>query len=199
MVASLLDLLLSGLAILAAVLLVVAMLRLGLAAHHLAEPPDAEAVPLPRLLAIGTGAVAGGGLLAAAPDLSLFHPASIFATDGPWTIGLPELLRRHALPGAAALRALPAGLSGLHGATTLAAWLAVAGLVGGGVLVRRLWRGWARLRAFGGFLLLVLLTALQLHLAVHLLAWLAAQLGFWLFALALVLFQRWRYARPSAH
>ncbi len=199
MLSTLLDLLLSGLAMLAGVVLAVAAIRLGLAAHHLAEPRDAEAVPLLRLVAISTGAIAGAGLLAAAPDPSLFRPARIFASDGPWAIGLPALLRDHALPGRATLRALVTALRGGEGAATVAGWLALAGLVGGGVLARRLWQGRARLRAFGAFLLLVLLTALQLHYAAHLLAWLAAQLGFWLFAVALLLFQRWRYAPRVAH
>ncbi len=199
MLSALLDLLLSGLAMLAGVMLAVAAVRIGLAAHHLAEPRDAEAVPLLRLVAIATGAIAGAGLLAAAPDHSLFHPARIFASDGPWAIDLPELLRDHALPGSATLRALVAAQRGGQGAATVAAWLALAGLLGGWMLARRLWQGRARLRAFGAFLLLVLLTALQLHYAAHLLAWLAAQLGFWLFALALLIFQRWRYRPRTAH
>jgi hypothetical protein len=199
MMATLLDLLLDGFAMLAGVLLAVALARIGLAAHHLAEPRDAEAVPVLRLLAIGTGAVAGGGLLAAAPDPSLFHPARIFAADGPWAIGLAELLGRHALPGGATLRALLAALRGGGGAATAAAWLVVAGLLGGWLLARRLWQGAARRRAFAAFLLLVALTALQLHYAAHLLAWLAARLGVWLLALALLLFQRWRYRPRAAH
>lgn len=199
MLAALLDLVLNGLAMLAGVVLAVAAVRLGLAAHQFAEPRDAEAVPLLRLLAIAIGAIAGAGLLAAAPDPSLFHPARIFASDGPWAIGLPELLRDRALPARETLRALVAALRGGGGAATVAAWLAVAGFVVGGVLARRLWQGRARRRAFAAFLLLVLLTALQLHYAAHLLAWLVAQLGFWLFALALLLFQRWRYAPRAAH
>jgi hypothetical protein len=199
MVSALLDLLLGGFAMLAAVLLAVALLRLGLAAHDVAAPRDAEAVPLLRLLALVTGAAAGAGLLATATDPSIFHPARIFAAEGPWAIGLGELLGRHALPGAEALRALPAALFAPRGAATAAAWLTLAGLACGGVLARRLWRGRTRLRGFAAFLLLVLLAMVQLHYAAHLLAWLAARLGFWLFALALLLFQRWRYAPRAAH
>ncbi|WP_372618073.1 hypothetical protein [Falsiroseomonas sp.] len=199
MASGLLELLLDGFAMLAALLLAVALLRLGLAAHDMAAPRDAEAVPLLRLLALGTGTVAGAGLLAAAPDPSIFHPARIFAAEGPWAIGLGELLGQHALPRAEALQALPAALFALQGTATAAAWIALAGLACGGVLARRLWRGRTRLRAFAAFLLLVLLSMVQLHYTAHLLAWLAAQLGFWLFALALLLFQRWRYARCAAH
>lgn len=199
MATGLLDLLLDGFAMLAAILLAIALLRLGLAAHDMAAPRDAEAVPLLRLLALGCGVALGAGLLAAAPDASIFHPARIFVADGPWAIGLGELLARHALPRAEAMRALPAALLAWHGAATAAAWLALAGLLGGFVLARRLWRGRTRLRAFGAFLLLVLLAAVQLHYAAHLLAWLAAQLGFWLFALALLLFQRWRHAPRAMH
>jgi hypothetical protein len=199
MASGLFDLLLDGFVMAAAVLLAVALLRLGLAAYDIAAPRDAEAVPLLRLLALGTGAAAGAGLLAAAPDPSIFHPGRIFAADGPWAIGLMEFLDRHSLPGAEALRALPGALFAPRGAATAAAWLALAGLACGGVLARRLWQGSTRLRGFCAFLLLVLLAAVQLHYAANLLAWLAARLGFWLFALALLLFQRWRYAPRAAH
>jgi hypothetical protein len=199
MASGLIDLLLHTLAMLAAVLLAVGLLRLGVASYDLAAPRDAEAVPLLRLLALGTGAALGAGLLATAPDSTIFHPARIFAADGPWTITLGELIGRHALPRAEALRSLAAAPFAGDGAGTAAAWLALAGLLGGFVLARRLWRGRTRLRAFGAFLLLALLAAVQLHYAAHLLAWLAARLGFWLFALALLLFQRWRHAPRAVH
>jgi hypothetical protein len=177
----------------------VMLLRLGTAAFDRVAPQDAEAVPVLRLAAFGTGVALGLGLLAAAPEPGIFLPGRIFAAEGPWALGLGEALARHALPGGAAVRALGLAAVDAGGVATVAAWLVAAGTALGAGTALRLWYGPARLRALGAFLLLVLHVALMLHVGLHLAAWVAARLGFWLFALALVLFQRHRYARHPAH
>ncbi len=176
-----------------------ALVRLGAAGFAFAAPEDAEAVPLVRVLALGTGALGGVALVVAGAPPGAFLPGGLFDADGPWAVGIAQVLSRHALPSAATLVALrdamlaPAGLAGLAG------WLAIGGVLLGAATARRLWYGQDRIRAFGAFLLLALHTALLVHYTTHLLAWFAAQLGFWLFALALLVFQRWRYRSHAVH
>jgi hypothetical protein len=193
------PLLLHGAATLLALALALGWLRFGAAAFALLAPRDAEAVPLLHVLAVATGLALGLGLLAAMPDAAAFRPSRIFAAESPWAIGIAGFLAEHALPRRAALAGLAAAMAEPAGLAGLAGWLAVAGLLAGLIMVLRLWQGRARGRAFGAFLLLALCTALLLHYGLNLLTWLAAQLGFWVFALALLLFQRWRYGLRAAH
>jgi hypothetical protein len=186
-------------AVAGALALAVALLRLGLAGFDAAAPRDAEAVPLLRLLAVATGALLGVALLLAAPHVGAFLPDGMFAPRGPWSIGLRDLLVRHAVPAPEAMQALVGAMVALDALAALPGWIAAAGAVQGAVLARRLWYGPAQRRAFLAFLFLALHMALLLHWTAHLLAWIAAQLGIWLFALALLLFQRWRYRPRGAH
>jgi hypothetical protein len=57
-----------------------------------------------------------------------------------------------------------------------------------------LWKGMAGARGALAALFMTGWTALVVHHLAHLAAWSATQLNFWLFALALVLWQRMRYA-----
>ncbi|WP_198372740.1 hypothetical protein [Roseomonas rosulenta] len=177
----------------------VALARIAGAAFAIAAPQDAEAVPLLRLLAIGTGGAFGLAVLLAAPGRGMFLPERVFDAEGAWAGSLSELLARHALPRAEALAALPQALLGADPAAAVLAWLALLGVLHGSVTVLRLWHGTARLRAICAFVMLALHTALLLHYAAYLLGWFAAQLGPWLFALALLAFQRWRYGARAAH
>ncbi len=177
---------LDGLGGLFAVLVAVAALRLVSVAFTMAAPRDAEAVPLLHVLALFCGLALGVALVLGGPEARAFLPSRIFAQDGPWAIGLGGFFSRYALPRRAALVGLPL-------------WLVLPVLLAGALVAWRLWRGRARLRAFAAFLLLSATTALLLHYGAHLLAWLAAQLSFWLFALGLLGFQRWRYGVPRGH
>jgi hypothetical protein len=179
--------------------LAVLLARVAGAAFAIAAPHDAEAVPLLRLLAIGTGFACGLALVLVAPHSAIFAPGRLLAAEGPWGTGLPALLGAHGLPRADALAALPGALMGASVATAVLAWLALAGFIQGSLTALRLWRGVPRRRAFVAFVMLVLHTTLLVHYTTHLLGWFAAQLGPWLFALALLAFQRWRYATRPAH
>jgi len=139
-----------------------------------------------HVLALGCGVVLGIALVLGGPDPRAFLPSRIFSQDGPWAIGLGAFLAGHALPRGATLAALPD-------------WLVLPVLLAGALVAARLWQGAARLRAYAAFLLLSATTALLLHYGAHLLAWLAAQLSFWLFALGLLAFQRWRYGVRRGH
>lgn len=178
------------------------LIRIGTLQYSLIAPSDADAVPLLHVMAIAGGAALGVLLLASLPYGEDFRPSRLYAADSPWDIGVLEFLRRHALPGHAAM--VEAGRVLRQGAgspwQTLPGYcgLALAGLAAvQGVF---LWRGVARLRAALACLLLAGWTALVVHYLAHLLAWSAAQLNFWLFALLLVLWQRARYSpRARAH
>jgi hypothetical protein len=177
----------------------VALARIAGAAFAIAAPHDAEAVPLLRLLAVSTGGAFGLALILAAPDRAMFLPGQVLGANDPWNAGLLAFLGAHALPDESAFAALPDAMRGESPAAAFFAWLALLGFLHGGVTALRLWHGAARLRAFGAFLMLSLHTALLLHYTAHLLGWFAAQLGPWLFALALLGFQRWRYGVRAAH
>ncbi|BDG70363.1 hypothetical protein [Roseomonas fluvialis] len=179
--------------------LAVLLARLAGAAFAIAAPHDAEAVPLLRLLAIWSGFSFGLALVLAAPHSAMFTPGRLLAAEGPWSEGLPTLLGTHALPHAESFAALPGALMGASVATAILAWLALLGFAHGSLTALRLWRGRPRRRAFAAFLMLVLHTALLAHYSAYLLGWFAAQLGPWLFALALLAFQHWRYAVRPAH
>jgi hypothetical protein len=179
--------------------LAVLLARVAGAAFAIAAPHDAEAVPLLRLLAIWTGFAFGLALVVAAPHSAIFTPGRLLAAEGPWGAGLPALLGAHALPRTEAFAALPGALMGGGFAAAVLAWLALAGFIQGSLTALRLWRGRPRRRAFAAFVMLVLHIALLVHYSAHLLGWFAAQLGPWLFALALLGFQRWRYGVRTAH
>jgi hypothetical protein len=179
--------------------LAVALARVAGAAFAIAAPHDAEAVPQLRLLAIWTGGAFGLALILAAPDRAMFLPGRILGAQGPWDAELLVLLGRHALPRAEAVVGLPDALLGGDFAAAFLTWLALLGFLHGSVTALRLWHGTARRRAFLAFVMLALHMALLLHYTAHLLGWFAAQLGPWLFALALLAFQRWRYGARAAH
>ncbi|WP_439596595.1 hypothetical protein [Falsiroseomonas sp.] len=176
-----------------AILLALGMLRLASVFYGALAPADAEAVPLLHVLALAAGLACGLALLLAVPHAESFRISRIFAPDGPWHLGLPGFLARHGLPDAATLQAAWAQLRE-GGLGALPGGLALLLLAAGPLAALRWWRGGARLRALGAFLLLAASTALLLHYAIHLLAWMLALLNFWLFALLLFAFQRWRHA-----
>jgi hypothetical protein len=151
---------------------------------HRALAPTATRPAALRPLGLAAGTALGVALLLAAPHVESFRPSRIFAAGGPWRIGLPDFLASHGLPARVTLDTALAALG--EGRVLL--------LLAGGAFALAWWRGLADLRALGAFLLLVAGTALLLHYAAHLLAWMLALLNFWLFAIALFAFQRWRYA-----
>jgi hypothetical protein len=179
--------------------LAVLLARIAGAAFAIAAPHDAEAVPVLRLLAISSGAAFGLALLVAAPHGAMFAPGRVLAAEGAWSSGLPALLGQHALPSAESFAALPEQLLGASLAGAVLAWLALVGFVQGLLTALRLWHGAARRRALAAFVMLALHIALLTHYVAHLMGWFAAQLGPWLFALALLVFQRWRYGARGAH
>lgn len=177
----------------------VALARVAHAAFAIAAPHDAEAVPLLRLLALCTGGAFGLALILAAPDRAMFLPGHVLGGEGPWGAGLLAMLGSHGLPRADAFAALPDALRGESAVAAFVTWLALLGFLQGSLTALRLWHGTARLRAFCAFLMLTLHITLLLHYTAWLLGWFAAQLGPWLFALALLAFQRWRYGVRAAH
>ena len=195
------TLLLDSLGTLAALLLALAALRLGTAKYAALAPPDAEAVPILHVLALSAGALLGMLWLLACPHLPDLAPSRVFAAEGPWAITLREFLVTRALPSGQALRGGVAALAGAGGPLGLVlGWGAVALALAGAWVAFSAWRGVMRPRALLAFLLLTLWTAVMLGYAVHLVAWAAAQLSFWLFLVVLVLFQRWRHRpRLAAH
>ncbi|MBU8543171.1 MULTISPECIES: hypothetical protein [Roseomonadaceae] len=180
-----------------AILLALGLLRLASILYGMLAPHDAEAVPLLHVLALAAGLASGVALLLAVPHGDDFRLSRIFVAEGPWTLDLPGFLARHGLPSRATLdhaaeQLRQGGLGAMPGG------LALLLLASGPLAALRWWRGKARLRALAAFLLFAASTALLLHYAIHLLAWMLALLNFWLFAVLLVLFQRWRYA-PRGH
>jgi hypothetical protein len=174
-----------------ALLPALAVLRLMRPAHALLAPMEEEPWPLPRRLAVTAGLALGVALLLALPHAESFRLFRIFAPDGPWRIGMPEFLVQHGLPARATLAQALEVLRG-GGAGALPGGLGLLLLVGFPLAARQ-WRGPV------AFLLVVIGTAVLLHYAVHLLAWILALLNFWLFALALFGFQRWRHAPHRTH
>ncbi|CAH0223982.1 hypothetical protein [Roseomonas sp. CECT 9278] len=179
--------------------LAVALARIAHAAFAIAAPHDAEAVPLLRLLAVCTGGALGLALILAAPDRAMFLPGHVLGGEGPWGASLLAMLGSHGLPRAEAVAALPDALRGDGFAAAFVTWLALLGFLYGSLTALRLWYGTARLRAFCAFLMLALHITLLLHYSAYLLGWFAAQLGPWLFAVALLGFQHWRYRVRAAH
>ncbi len=185
---------------LVAVLIALVAQRIGSAMYALLAPEDAEAVPLFHSLALACGACTGVVLLLAAPHFAEFAPHRIFAADAIWWVGLREFLFLYALPCGRSFRGAAGALAGNGEALPLViAWLAIAALASASLLVLRWWRGMARLRAMLAFLVIAAWTALLLDYGVNLLAWALAQLSFWAIPIALVAFQRWRYAGSPAH
>jgi len=144
----------------------------------------------PAALSVAAGAGLGLALVAVGPMAAEFAPGRIFAPGAPWAMGLGEMLRGAAWPGAEALgRLLPrdaagvlAVLAGLACAAALAGlWARGRGLPG--------WRGVAAL------MLLVLAGALGAHLLAPLGAWGVRRLNFWTFLVLLLAFQQWRWHR----
>lgn len=175
------------------------LIRVGLLQYGMVAPSDADAVPILHVMALAAGLLLGVLLLAAVPHAEDFRPSRIYAADSPWRMNAGQFLARHALPDGATLR----GAAGLlvPGEASIGAVLGQIGAVlalGNAVQALLLWRGRARIRAALAVLLLAAWTALVLHYAAHLIAWGATQLNFWLFALLLVLWQRWRYRQPRA-
>lgn len=175
------------------------LLRLGTVAFERVAPHDAEAVPLMRVGGIGAGLALGVALLLAAPDPAIFLPGRVFLAEAPWNEPLAALLAGQALPGAGTMARLLGAMGGGGGIAAIAGWVAWAGLVLGGVMAVRLWHGPERARAFAAFLLLAVHWAAFVLLGAHVAAWLVAQMGFWVFALLLLLFQHHRYTRRPAH
>jgi hypothetical protein len=190
-----------ALASLGALLVALAGLRLGAWMYAMMAPHDAEAVPLLHTLALVAGLAMGVALLANTPHLAEFALTRVFAADGFWEVDLWHFLRAHALPSGATLARTLEALAGEGGAVRVwTARVALLALVPGGLAALRWWGGTARLWAVLAFLLLALWSAVMLAYATHLLAWASAQLSFWLFLVALILFQRWRYRfRTPAH
>ncbi|NGM20767.1 hypothetical protein G3576_12150 [Roseomonas stagni] len=188
-----------GMEAVAAILIALLLLRGASGAFALAAPHDAEAVPLLHVAALGTGLALGLAILLALPHGEAFRLAQVFDGDGRWTQGLGAFLAASLLPGRETLGAALVALRSIDGPAGFAGLLTLAGLLAGAAVAMRLWRGMARLRALVAFLLLAACVALLLHYAAHLAAWLAARLNFWVFALLLLGFQRWRYAPRAAH
>jgi hypothetical protein len=175
------------------------LLRLGTVAFERVAPHDAEAVPLMRVGGIGAGLALGAALLLASPDPGIFLPGRVFLGEAPWDSPLATLLAGHALPRSGTMARLLGAMGGGGGLAAIAGWIAWAGLVLGAVMAVRLWHGPERARAFAAFLLLAVHWAAFVLLGAHVAAWLTARMGFWVFALLLLLFQRHRYARRPAH
>lgn len=175
-----------------------ALIRIGLLQYTMLAPSDADAVPLLHVLAILAGGLLGLLLLGTLPHGQDFRLSRIFAADSPWDLGVGAFLARHALPDGATIHAArDALLQQEMTAAGLAGWAGLALALIAAAQAMLLWRGWSRLRAAVAVLLLAFWTALVLHYVAHLLAWGATQLNFWIFALALILWQRWRYRPPA--
>jgi hypothetical protein len=175
------------------------LVRLSLLQYALLAPPDAGAVPILHVVAILAGGLLGLLLLGSLPYADDFRPSRIYAADSPWNVDAGTFLARHAFPETQTLRAAAARLgSGAGEWATLAGQLGFALIAFGALQAVWLWRSWYRLRAGASVLLLAVWTALVLHYLAHSLAWAATQMNFWLFALLLVLWQRWRYRLPRA-
>ncbi|WP_137125867.1 hypothetical protein [Roseomonas sp. HF4] len=182
-----------------AALLPVALLRLGAAGVRAVAPHDAEAVPALRAAGAVAGLALGLALLATTPDPAAFLPGRMLEAAAPWSLGLGRFLSDHALPGVGAGAALLDALRNPAGIGGLAAWGSAMALACGVAVATRLWNGIDALRAMAAVLLQAGLVAALLHYGLHLAGWLAARMGFWTFGLALLLFQRWRYAPRPAH
>jgi hypothetical protein len=183
----------------AAVLIVLAAVRLGSFQYKLIAPHDAEGVPLVHSLGFISGLGAAATMLLAAPHATDFLPHQLFARESSWNLTLIAFLRHYALPAPDTLLGALRGLFGTGGAPLVgAAWLTALATSAGLLVCFRKWRGPGRLRAMAGFALLAAWTALIVHYGVHLAAWGLTQLGFWGFLLALIAFQRWRHRSQFA-
>lgn len=188
------DPLTDSLAALLVFTLTYAQIRIGLLLYGMVAPADAEAVPLLHVTAIVAGLLLGLLLLAGLPHAADFLPARLYAAGSPWAIGVLEFVYRFTLPNGQTLRnarMILASADPLWVAVISYMGLALAGF--GALQAALLWKGMAGIRAALAALLLAGWTALLVHHLIHLLAWSATQLNFWLFALALVLWQRMRY------
>jgi hypothetical protein len=186
-------------AVLAAALVPLVLLRIGLLIYARVAPSDADAVPLLHVAGIGIGALLGVGLLAAMPHGADFEPSLVLSADGPWAVGLGGMVARHALPDAATFDlALESLRTGYPGAAAWPLRVGVVLMLALMVHAALLWRGFKSVRAAVAVLLLACWIALLTYLVAHLLAWAVAQANFWAFAIALLLWQRWRYAGPRA-
>lgn len=191
--------LMDALAALAVFAVAYGLIRVGLLQYGMVAPSDADAVPILHVLALAAGVLLGVLLLAAVPHAEDFRPSRIYASDSPWKMNAGQFLARHALPDGATIRGAAAML--VPGDTSPGAIVGQIGAVLatiGAIQALLLWGGWARVRGALAVLLLAGWTALAVHYAAHLIAWGATQLNFWLFALLLVLWQRWRHRQPRA-
>ena len=181
----------AGAALFAVLLLL--LVRATSLAYALIVPPDAEAVPLLHLSGLFAGIALGLALLVAAPHRAAFLPGGLYDPRGEWARDAGGFLAAHLLPRADAL----IGLFGPDDAARALAGAAALLLLTGGLVAWRGWRRAPRLRAFAGAVVLALATAVILHYGAHLLAWTLHRMNFWLFLVALVLFQAWRARGPA--
>jgi hypothetical protein len=188
------DPLTDSLAALLVFTLTYAQIRIGLLLYGMVAPADAEAVPLLHVTAIVAGLLLGLLLLASLPNAADFLPARLYAADSPWAIGVLEFVYSFALPSGQTLRNARVILANAD-----PLWAAVISYIGMALTVfvalqaTVLWKGMPGIRAALAALLMTCWTALVVHHLAHLAAWSATQLNFWLFALALVLWQKMRY------
>jgi hypothetical protein len=189
------DPLTDSLAALLVFTLTYAQIRIGLLLYGMVAPADAEAVPLLHVTAIVAGLMLGLLLLAGLPHAADFLPARLYAADSPWAIGVLEFVYRFTLPSGKTL-----GNAGMILVSADPLWVAIISYIGvalasfSALQAALLWKGMAGARGALAALFMTGWTALVVHHLAHLAAWSATQLNFWLFALALVLWQRMRYA-----
>jgi hypothetical protein len=172
-----------------------AQIRIGLLLYGMVAPADAEAVPLLHVTAIIAGLLLGLLLLAGLPHAADFLPVRVYAADSPWAISVLEFVYRFTLPSGKTL-----GNAGMILVTADPLWVAVLSYIGmalagfAALQAFLLWKGIAGARAALAAFFMTGWTAVVVHHLAHLAAWSATQLNFWLFAVALVLWQRMRYA-----
>jgi hypothetical protein len=189
------DPLTDSLAALLVFTLTYAQIRIGLLLYGMVAPADAEAVPLLHVTAIVAGLMLGLLLLAGLPHAADFLPSRLYAADSPWAISVLEFVYRFTLPSGKTL-----DNAGLIFVSANPLWIATISYIGvvlasfAALQAVLLWKGMPGIRAALAALFMTGWTALVVHHLAHLVAWSATQLNFWLFAVALVLWQRMRYA-----
>jgi hypothetical protein len=195
------DPLTDSLAALLVFALTYAQIRIGLLLYALVAPADAEAVPLLHVTSTIAGLMLGLLLLASLPHAADFLPTRIYVADSPWAIGVLEFVYRFTLPSGQTFRNARIIL-----ASADPLWVAVIGYSGlalagfAALQATLLWKGMAAARAALAAVFMSGWAMLVVHHLAHLAAWSITQLNFWLFALALVLWQRMRYGpAQSSH
>lgn len=166
----------------------------GLAALRRADTIAYRAVPIIPGLCVLAGVLGGLLLLAANAEPDLFGGRSLFAADGPWSLGVTEFLTDRLDPARYAPQALFDDIADQADTEAprvfaLAAAVLLA-LATGGTLGR--WPPGAALRAVAfNALIFLWWTGLTIY-AVCLLAWLVNKLNFWLIVIAFVVHHRLR-------